>query len=61
MEVGDWVKIDGIESRPELNRTVVEVLSEAAVDGRWVVGVVGQAAPTFSVATSKLHRVRPAS
>ena len=61
VKVGDWVKLDGLQKRPELNDMVVEVVCEANDEGRWVVGIVGNNGNTFSVAKSKLRRVRPAA
>ena len=62
VKVGDWVKIDGLQSCPELNDMVVEVVREAQVGGRWLVGIVGGNDGDFlDVANSELIRVRPAA
>ena len=51
----------GVQSLLEVNGAVVEVVAEAQVEGRWVVGFVGHDGNTFSVAQSKLSQIRPAA
>ena len=76
MEAGDVMSLAGLQARPELNEMLVRVVGPVAEsEGRWRVTLITPPRPgsrgppgpdatavgaSLSVATEKLHRIRPA-
>jgi tetratricopeptide (TPR) repeat protein len=57
-EIGDVMKLQKLESRPELNNSLVEVLSKDKTEGRWQVRSFVTGA-SMSIASEKLEHIRP--
>lgn len=58
VKVGDDMKLEGLETRTDLNGHFVKVIGPGAVEGKWIVKPLGSDAQV-SVSTSKLVRLRP--
>jgi len=60
IEAGDYVRLHGLERRPELNGFIVEVVQPAPnKEGRWQVKIPGEESRCFSVATKSIGTLRP--
>ena len=61
VEVGDWMRIDGLVNRQELNGLVVEVIAPIqGKSGSWEVSMIGgDGEKPLSVAAEKLLHLRP--
>ena len=51
--------VNGIVSKPELNRKLVKVIRPAATHGRWEVKLQGST-ESVSIASKNLFHIRPA-
>ena len=58
---GDWVRLSGVSSKPELNGCICEVVGSVPNrEGRWEVTAIGQDERSMSIAADKLGHLRPA-
>lgn len=56
---GDYVRLNGIQSRPEINGQVVEIIGEdSRTEGRWQVRIPG-GERSISIAATKMEQLRP--
>ena len=59
LKAGDYVRLQGLQAKPELNGTLVKVVGEDSNNkGRWEVKVQG-GTKTISVAAEKMEQLRP--
>ena len=59
IETGDIMLVNGIVSKPELNRKLVKVIRPAATQGRWEAKLQGST-KSVSIASKNLFHIRPA-
>jgi hypothetical protein len=61
IEIGDVMKLSELQSRPDLNDTLVTVVEpDPSKEGRWVVRGMNPPQEVISVSAKKLLRIRPA-
>ena len=58
IEPGDYVRLNGLQARPEMNGMVVQVIREAAQPGRWETRIPG-GDRSVSIAQEKMEQLRP--